>query len=107
MKITAQHAEAVGESAGMGMEERFFFDGIALRAGNVSPGGVEFAAAVIANFADSGLTFGDGATVAAGKAAQAVVVELFDEMRIGLADAVVEDCAESGHDGSMLILARR
>ena len=83
MQIAAQHAEAVGERAGMGMKERFFFDGVALGSGGVSPGDVERAAAVVADFADSGLAFGDGTTMSAGEAAHAVVVELLVERGIG------------------------
>jgi len=98
MEIASQHAEAVGECARMGMEEWLLLDGIALGSGNVSPGNVEFAAAVVANFADTGLAFGNGATVTTGEAAQAVVLEIFDEMGIGLMNVIVEDCAESGHD---------
>ena len=92
MEVAAQHAEAVGERAGMGVEERLLFDGIALHSGGVSPGDVECAAAVEADFADAGLAFGDGAAVAAGKTADAVVVEFFVEGRIGLADSFGRGC---------------
>jgi hypothetical protein len=97
VEIATEHAEAVGERAGISVEERLFFDGIALHAGSVSPGDVERAASVEADFADAGLAFGDGAAVTAGEAANAVVVEIFDEGGIGLADALVEDGAQSGH----------
>jgi hypothetical protein len=83
----------------MGVEERLFFDGIALCAGGVSPGNVEGAAAVVADFADAGLAFGDGAAVSAGKTADAVIVEFFVEGGVGLADFLIEDMAEGGHGG--------
>ena len=73
MEIAAEHAEAVGERAGIGVEERLLLDGIALHSGGVSPGDVELAAAIEADLADSGLAFGDRAAVAAGEAADAVV----------------------------------
>jgi len=50
-----------------------------LRSGGVSPGNVERAAAIVADFAYAGLAFRDGAAVSAGEAADAVVVELFVE----------------------------
>jgi hypothetical protein len=89
----------------MGVDEWFFFYWIALGAGGVSPGDVESSAAVIPNFADSGLAFGDGTAMSAGEAAHAVVVQLFVESGIGFADLLVEDGAEGGHFFSSLILA--
>jgi hypothetical protein len=73
VQVAAQHAEAVGQRAGIGVEKRLLLDGIALRSGDVSPGNVELAAAVEADFADAGLAFGNGAAVSAGEAAQAIV----------------------------------
>ena len=97
MKIAAHHAEAVSESSGVGVKERLLFDGIALGAGGVSPGNVERAAAVVADFADARLAFGDGAAMSAGETAHAVVLELFVEMGIGFTDLFVENGAEGGH----------
>ena len=97
VQIAAQHAEAVGERAGMGVEERFLFDRVALGSGGVSPGYIERAAAVVADFADSGLAFGDGTTMSAGEAAHAIVFELLVERGIGFADLLVENSAEGGH----------
>ena len=73
VQIAPEHAEAVGERSGIGMEERLLLDGIALHARGVSPGNVELAAAIEADFADSGLAFGNGAAVSAGKTADAAV----------------------------------
>jgi hypothetical protein len=79
-----------------------------LHAGGVSPGDVEFAAAVEPDLADSGLAVGDGATVSAGVAPDAVVADVFAEGRLGFADALIEDGAEGGHGvGSVAILAPR
>jgi len=97
MQVAAEHPEAVGERTGVSMEERLLFDGIALHAGGVTPGGVEFAATVEADFADSGLAIGDRAAMAAGETADAVVAEILDEGRIGFADSLVEDVAECWH----------
>jgi hypothetical protein len=81
----------------MGMEEWFLLDWIALGAGGVSPGDVERAAAIVADFADSRLAFGDGTTMSAGEAAHAIVLALFEEGGIGFADLLVENGAEGGH----------
>ena len=97
VQVAPQHAEAVGERSGMGVEERFLFDWVALGSGGVSPGDVERAAAIEADFADSGLAFGDGAAMSASEAAHAIVVELLVECGIGFADLLVEEGAGGGH----------
>src|SRR5450631_130792 len=97
VEIAAQHAEAVGESAGVRVEERLLFDGIALRPGGISPRNVECAAAVVADFAHAGLAFGDRAAVTARETSDAVVVEFFVERGVGLANSLVQDVAEGGH----------
>lgn len=81
----------------MGVEEGFFLDGIALGSGGISPGNIEFAAAIEADFANPGLALGDGTTVTAGEAAEAIVVEFLVKRGIGFADAFVEDGAKGGH----------
>ena len=87
VEIAAEHAEAVGECAGIGVEERLLLDGVALHAADVSPGHVEGAVCVEADFADAGLAFGDRAAVAAGEAAHTVPIELF--VQVTFPDAVV------------------
>lgn len=104
MEVTSHHAEAVGEGAGISVEERLLFHGIALRSSGVSPGNEECATAVEADFADSGLAFRNGTAVAAGETAQAIVFELLDQARFGLADVRVEDGAKGGHRKSVFIL---
>jgi hypothetical protein len=107
MQVAAEHPKAVGERSRIGVKERLLLDGVALHAGGVSPGDIEFATAIEADFADSGLTVGDRAAVAAGEAAHAIVAERFDEGRIGFADSVVENVAQGGHaKTSPFILAR-
>ena len=88
----------------MGVEEWFLFDWVTLGSGGVSPRDVERAAAIVADFADSGLAFGDGAAMSASEAAHAVVLELLDKRGIGFADLLVENGAEGGHGGSVSIL---
>jgi hypothetical protein len=81
----------------MSVEEWFLFDWVALSSGGISPGDVERAAAVEADFADSGLAFGDGAAMTASEAAHAIILELLEERGIGFADLLVENSAEGGH----------
>ena len=97
MQVASEHAEAVGQRSGMGVEEWLFLDGIALHSGGVSPGGVEGAGAIEADLANAGLAIGDRAAVSAGEAADAVVVEFFVERGGGFADVVIEDLTEGGH----------
>jgi hypothetical protein len=84
------------------VEEWFLFDGVALGAGGVSPGDVEGTAAIVADFADAGLAFGDGAAVSAGEAAHAIVLDLLVEIGIGFADLLVENGAEGGHEDLLI-----
>jgi hypothetical protein len=48
------------------MKERLLFDRVTLHSGDITPRNVEPAAVVEADFAYSGLPFGNGAAVAAG-----------------------------------------
>ena len=86
------------------MEEWLLLDGVTLGSSGVSPGDVERAAAVVADFADAGLAFGDGAAVSAGEATDAVVLEFFVETGIGFADSLVENGTEGGHGDLLAIL---
>jgi hypothetical protein len=65
---------------------------------------VESAAAVVADFANASLAFRDGAAMAAGKTAEAIVLELLVETRIGFANLLVEDGTKGGHGLSFCIL---
>jgi len=104
VEIAAEHAETVGKSSGMRVEEWLLFDGVALGAGGVSPGDVQGAGAIVADLADAGLAFGDGAAMSASEAAHAIVLDLLVEIGIGFADLLVENGAEGGHWISVCIL---
>ena len=95
VQIAAQHSETVGQCARVGMEERLLLDGIALHSAHISPGHVERAALVVAHFADSGLTIGNGTAVTAGVAAHPVAIEFL--VQIALTDVLVNDVAKGRH----------
>jgi hypothetical protein len=61
------------------VKKRLLFDGITLHSRGVPPRDVELASTIETNFANPGLAFGDGATVPAGKTADAIVTEIFDQ----------------------------
>jgi hypothetical protein len=79
MQVAPEHAETVGECTWIGMKERLLLNGIALHACRVSPGDIKFATAIEAHFAYSCLSVRDGAAVATGEAANAVVAEILDQ----------------------------
>jgi len=106
MKVAAEHTEAVGKGARICVEERFLLDGIALHSGGVSPRNKEFATAVEADLADSWLSFRNGTAMPTRKTTDTIVPEVFDEIRIGFSDSLVEDVTQGGHWGtSATILA--
>jgi hypothetical protein len=108
VQIAAQHSEAVGKRAGISVKKGLLFDGIALHSGGVSPRHVESAATIEADFADAGLSFGNGTAVAAGKAAHAIIAEILGERGIGFADSLVENVTQGGHRKPLVyILTRR
>jgi hypothetical protein len=76
MKITTQHAEAVGESTTIRVKERLLLNWVTLYPTHIAPGGVERSAAVEADFANPSLPVGDGAAMSAGIAANPVAVQL-------------------------------
>ena len=96
VKVTAHHAEAVGERSGMRVKKRFLLDRIALSPGGISPWNIERAAPVVADFADARLAVGDGAAMSASEATHAVFVELFVEIEVGFANVLIEDGAQGG-----------
>ena len=73
-----------------------------MRAGGVSPGNIEGAAAVVAYLANSGLAVGDGTTVSAGEATDAIILERVVERRVGFADSLIEHGAKGGHERDYL-----
>ena len=95
MQIAAEHAKAVSQRAGISVEERLLFNGIALHAADVSPGNIKLSSLIEANFADAGLCVGDGTTVSAGETAHAITIKFF--VKLTFANVFVEDLAKGGH----------
>jgi len=83
----------------VGMEEWLLLDGITLDSGDIAIGDVERASEVEANLADSGLSLGNGAAVAASVAAHSIAIQLFPEGRVAFLHSVVgrQDVLERGH----------
>jgi hypothetical protein len=77
MKITTQHAEAVGESTTKRVKERLLLDRVTLYPAHLAPGGVERSATVDADFANLRMPVGDGAAMSTGIAANPVPIRLF------------------------------
>jgi len=100
VQIAAQHSETVSEGSGVGVEERLLFDRVTLHSGNIAPGNVERATVVEANLADTGLSLGNRAAVAAGIAAYAIAIQLFPKGGFAFADALVrrQNVVQRGHD---------
>src|SRR5438876_5966153 len=95
VQVTAQHSEAVRQCAGIGVEERLFFDRVALHYTGVAPGNVQGPASVVANLADARLALRDGAAVTTGKTAYTVPVKFLVEF--ALADILVNDIPQRRH----------
>jgi len=79
----------------MCVEERFFFDRVALHYTGVAPGNVQGTASVVANLADARLALRDGAAVTTGKTAYPVAVKFLVEF--ALADILVNDIPQRKH----------
>jgi hypothetical protein len=92
VQVASQHAEAVRESARIRVEEGLLLDGIALDSSNVAPRNIELSALVVADFADSHLSFCDRTTMATGKAADAVTLNGL--VKIAFTDVLVQDFSE-------------
>src|SRR5713226_3853584 len=99
VQVAAQHSETVGEGSGISVEERLLLDGVTLNSGNIAPGNIERATVIEANLADTGLSLGNRAAVAAGIAAYPIAIQLFPKSRVAFADAGVrsEDVVYRGH----------
>src|SRR5271165_5022617 len=97
MQVAAQHAKAVGQRSRISMEERLLLDRIALHAAHITPRDIESAAAVISNFANSGLAVGNRTAMAAGVTANAIAVKLLVKLACAFANVLVYDIAQSGH----------
>jgi len=77
------------------VEERLFFDRVALDYTGVAPGNVQRSASVVANLADTWLALGDGTAVTTGKTAYPVAIKFFVEF--AFADILVNDIAQRRH----------
>jgi hypothetical protein len=77
------------------VEERLLLDRIALHASHVTPGNIQNSALVVTDLANSGLTFRNGTTMAAGMAAHTVALELF--VQVSLTNVVIENFAKCSH----------
>src|ERR1700746_587788 len=95
MQITAKASEAVSQRPWISMEEWLFLDAIAPHAAHIAPRYMQGSAAVVTNFADSGLAIWDLATMSAGKTAHPVAVELF--VQFALANIFINDFAQRVH----------
>ena len=83
VQIAAEHAEAVRERAGVGVEERLLLDRIALHAADVAPRHAQRSALVEAHLADADRAVGQRTAMAAGEAAQPAVRQ--DVVQLALA----------------------
>jgi hypothetical protein len=73
VQIAAEHPEAVGQRAGMGVEERLLLDRIALHAADVAPRHAQASILVEADFTDADRAFRQRTLMAARVTAQAAV----------------------------------
>ena len=89
MQIAAEHSETVSKSPGVCVEKWLLLDRVTLHSGDIAPGNVERAAVVEADLADTGLSLGNRATVAAGITADTIAIQFFPKSRVAFADAVV------------------
>ncbi len=94
MQVAAEHSEAISQRAGISVKERLLLDGIALDATHISPGHIQRAALVVADFANAGLALWNRAAMSAGEAAHAIAVELF--VQLAFADVFVNNVTEGG-----------
>jgi hypothetical protein len=81
----------------MRVKKWLLLHGIALGSRRIAPGDIKRAAAVVTNFAHTGLTFRDGTAMSASEATHAAVLELLIEAGIGFADSLIENTAEGRH----------
>src|SRR6266436_3307323 len=95
VQVTAQHSEAVRQCAGICVEERLFFNRVALHHTGVAPGNVQGPPSVVANLADTRLALRDRATVATGKTAYPVAIKFLVEF--AFADVLVNDIPQRRH----------
>ena len=95
VQVAAEHAEAVGEAARPGVEERLLLDGIALHAGDVSPRDLQDAVVVVTNLADADRAGRDPAVVTAGMALDPAVGRAVVDL--AFTSAHRQQLAQAGH----------
>jgi len=71
------------------MEKRLLLDRATLNSGDIAPGNIERTAVIEANLADTGLSLGNRAAVAAGIAAHSIAIQLLPKGRVTFPDADV------------------
>jgi len=84
------------------VEKRLLLDGIALHSTHIAPGNKKFSVLVVADFADSGLTFGNRTAVSAGKAAHSLTNNINGLVQIAFANMLVKDFAKRRQSGQPL-----
>src|SRR5216684_4928023 len=99
VQVAAQHSETVGEGSRVGVEEWLLLDRVTLNSSDIAPGNIERATVIEANLADTGLSLGNRAAMAAGIAAYPIAIQLFPKSRVAFADAGVgsEDVVQGCH----------
>jgi hypothetical protein len=100
VQIAAQHSETVGERSGVGVEKRLLLDRVTLNSSDIAVGNIECATVIETNLADTGLSLGNRAAVAAGIAAYPIAIQLFPKSRVAFADAGVssQNVVQRGHE---------
>ena len=96
MQVAAQHAETVGERAGIGVMERLLLDGVALHSGGVAPGNLKLAPFVEANLANAQLPVRNAAAMAAGETPHKSPVDLL--VKLAFANIGVQNILKCGHE---------
>jgi len=96
VQVATEHAETVSQRARIGVMEGLLFDRVALHSGGVTPGYLELARFIEANFADAQLPIGNVAAVAASETAYKTPVELF--VKLAFANIGVKNILERGHN---------
>jgi hypothetical protein len=84
----------------VGVEKRLLLNWVTLNSGDIAVGNIERATVIEANLADTGLSLGNRAAVAAGIAAHSIAIQLFPEGRVAFADSLVgsQNIAQRGHE---------
>jgi len=73
----------------VGVEKRLLLNRVTLNSSDIAPGNVERATVIEANLADTGLSLGNRAAVAAGIAAYSIAIQLLPKNGVAFADAGV------------------